>query len=298
MMTKHNAAQQRLLISFAHPDDETFGLGSAIAYYVEQGVQVDLICATNGEAGDVAPEYMRGFDSIAEVRLAELACAAEKLGINEIFSFGYRDSGMMGTVQNDHPDSLWQAPEDELVGRVVEVIRRVRPQVIVTFDPYGGYGHPDHIAIHRATLAAFHAAGDAARYPEQLAEGLSPFQPQKLYYSVFPRLMIRLAVTAMRLTGRDPRKMGRNNDLDLQAVLDATLPITTRVDLAQYYDIWMDASACHASQQGGGANVPLPRFIARQLFGRQTFFRAYPEVNGSGTGERDLFADVAVQPED
>lgn len=296
-MTDNNTPQKRLLISFAHPDDETFGLGPTIAYYVEQGVQVDLICATNGEAGDVAPEYMRGFETVAEVRLAELACAAEKLGINDIFTFGYRDSGMMGSPQNDHPDSLWQVSEDDLVRRVVEVIRRVRPQVVVTFDPHGGYGHPDHIAIHRATVAAFHVAGDAARYPEHLADGLRPYQPQKLYYSVFPRLMVRLAVAGMRLTGRDPRKMGRNNDLDLQAVLDATLPITTRIPLARYYDIWMDASACHASQQGGGANVPLPRFIARRLFGSQTFFRAWPEENGSTATERDLFADVTLSEE-
>ena len=285
---------RRLLISFAHPDDETFGMGAAIAHYVGRGVQVDLICATNGEAGDVAPEFMRDFGSVAEVRLAELACAAEKLGLHEVVTFGYRDSGMMGTPDNDHPDALWQADPDILTGQVVEVIRRVRPQVVVTFDPYGGYGHPDHIAIHRATVAAFHAAGDPACYPDQLAAGLEPYQPQKLYYNTIPLIMIRLGVWMVRLTGGDPRRMGRNKDMDLQAVLDAALPVTTRLDLAACYDLWMDASACHASQQGPGSQIPLPRVLARRLFGRQTFFRAWPEMNGKTPREHDLFEGVRL----
>lgn len=293
-MTIQTQSQPRLLISFAHPDDETFGLGGAIAHYAARGVQVDLICATNGEAGDVAPEYMRGYDSVAEVRLAELACAAEKLGINQLFAFGYRDSGMMGTEGNNHPDALWQADDDVLTGQVVEVIRRVRPQVVITFDPYGGYGHPDHIAMHRATLAAFHAAGDPARYPDQLAAGLAPYQPQKLYYNTIPLLMIRLAVFGARLKGQDPRRMGRNNDLDMQAVLDAALPVTTRLDVADQYDLWMEASACHASQDGLNSGVPLPRAVTRRLFGRQAFFRAWPEVNGQASLERDLFEGVRL----
>ncbi len=291
-MTISTSPQPRLLISFAHPDDETFGMGGAIAHYAARGAQVDLICATNGEAGDVAPEYLHGFDSVADVRLAELACAAEKLGIHQLFTFGYRDSGMMGTPGNDHPEALWQADPETLTGQVVEVIRRVRPQVVVTFDPYGGYGHPDHIAMHRATLAAFHAAGDPARYPDQIAAGLAPHQPQKLYYNTIPTLMIRLAVFAARLRGQDPRRMGRNNDLDMQAVLDAALPATTRLNVADQYDLWMEASACHASQDGLSSGTPLPRAVARRLFGRQAFYRAWPAVNGQTPAEDDLFAGL------
>ncbi|MBN1964353.1 MAG: PIG-L family deacetylase [Anaerolineae bacterium] len=285
---------RRLLISYAHPDDETFGLGGAILRYAEAGVQVDLICATNGELGTVDPAYLAGYDSIADLRLAELHCAAEQLKLHEVVTFGYRDSGMMGTADNHHPDALWHAEQDDVTRRVTEIIRRVRPQVVVTFDPYGGYGHPDHIAIHRATVQAFDAAGDPARYPEQIADGLEPYQPQKLYYPIFPRGMIRLGVWITRLRGQDPRRMGRNHDMDFQAVLDATLPAHTRLDLRPYYDAWQEAIPCHASQASPGQLFPLPDWIARQLFGWQSFYRARPEVNNGALRETDLFAGVTT----
>ncbi len=288
-MATPEPAARRLLVSFAHPDDESFGMGGAIARYAGQGVDVHLICATGGEEGDIPPDMALGDRSIAEVRLAELDCAARMLGIRQVVTLGYRDSGMMGTPQNQHPDCLWQADADLLTGQIVAVIRRVQPQVVVTFDPYGGYGHPDHIAIHRATVAAFHAAGEADQYPDQLAAGLAPYQPRKLYYTIFPRLFVRLAVWAMRLTGRDPRRMGRNHDLDFQAVIDASLPTHARLDLRAYYDIWQRANACHASQGGPGEMLPLLRPLARMVFGWQTFHRAWPEVNGRSSRERDLF---------
>lgn len=283
---------RRLLIAYAHPDDESFGLGGTIARYAQAGVEVHLICATNGDLGDVPESYLARYGSVPEVRLAELHCAAEKLGIHQVHTFGYRDSGMMGAPENDHPDCLWQADMDTLTGQVVDVMRRVRPQVVITFDPYGGYGHPDHIAIHRAALRAFHEAGDDAHYPEQIAAGLAPFQPSRLYYSVFPRLMVRLGVWVARLRGEDPRRMGNNNDLDFQAVLDATLPSHARLDIRAFYDDWQEASACHASQQSLGNEFTLPRFIQRQVFGWQSFYRAWPEANGSARLERDLFNGV------
>ncbi len=286
-------ARRRMLVSFAHPDDEAFGMGGAIARYADAGVEVHLICATNGEAGEVAPEFLGGAGSVAEVRLAELACAAEKLGIHQVHTFGYRDSGMMGTPDNDHPDCLWRADPEEVAGRVVAIIRRARPQVVVTFDPNGGYGHPDHIAIHRATRRAFHEAGDADRYPEQIADGLGPFQPDKLYYTVFPRGLIRAGVWLARLMGQDPRRMGKNGDLDFQAVLDAALPTHARLDLRRYYDAWQEASACHASQAGPQQLFPLPRVVACRLFGWQTFHRAWPEADGRSVRERDLFEGLA-----
>ncbi len=291
-MPSPNSADQRMLISFAHPDDETFGLGATIGYYVDAGVDVHLICASYGEVGEVDHEYMDGFNSVAEVRLHELACAVQMLGICQVYTFGYRDSGMIGTPENDHPDSLWQADQNEVACRVVEVIRTVRPQVIITFDPYGGYGHPDHIAIHRATVQAFHEAGDPQKYTEQIADGLEPFQPDKLYYSVFPRALVRVGVFLARIMGQDPRRLGRNKDLDLQAVLDAALPIHVRLDSRRYYDLWQEASACHASQAGPRGLVPLPRPIARRFFGWQSFYRAYPAANGGGVQESDLFAGV------
>lgn len=283
----------RLLVSYAHPDDESFGLGGTIARYAQAGVEVHLICATNGDAGTVPPEYLDGFGSIAERRLFELECAAERLGIRQVYPFGYRDSGMMGSPDNGHPDCLWQADPDEVAAKIVEVIRRVRPQVVVTFDPNGGYGHPDHIAMHRATVRAFHEAGDAEKYPDQFADGLTPHQPQKLYYTVFPRALIRLAIWQMRLAGKDPRRMGRNGDLDFVAVLEATPPTHARLDLRRFYDEWQRANDCHASQSSPRQLVRLPRFLERQVFGWQSFYRAWPETNGGAPLERDLFEGVS-----
>jgi len=284
--------ERRLLAVFAHPDDETFGLGATLMHYARRGVETYLVCATHGEMGDVPPEMLRGFASVGDLRLHELACAAEKLGIRRVFTLGYRDSGMMGTPANGHPDSLWQADQAELAGQIVRAIREVRPQVVVTFDPFGGYGHPDHIAIHRATVRAFHAAGEADRYPEQIAQGLAPHRPAKLYYMLIPRAMIRVAVFFTRLLGRDPRRMGRNRDLDMQAILDATLPIHTRLDVRADYDAALEAYACHASQQSGGRGLPLPQAITRQVLGWQTFHRAWPEAGDGGVQERDLFAGL------
>ncbi len=283
-------ASRRLLVCYAHPDDETFGLGGAIARYAHEGVAVDLVCATNGDVGEVDPALLNG-RSVARVRLDELECAAHVLGIRRVYILGYRDSGMMGSAENAHPDCLWQADQDDVARRIVEIIRRVRPQVVVTFDPYGGYGHPDHIAVHRATLQAFHAAGDASQFPEQLTDGVAPFQAQKLYYATFPRTWARIGVRLFRLLGRDPRRMGRNHDLDMQAFLDAALPHHARLDLRAYYDAWVRASACHASQQGPLSLLPLPRILLRQLFGWQSFHRAWPERPGAAI-ERDLFEGV------
>lgn len=281
-----------MLVCYAHPDDETFGLGGTIARYVDAGVEVHLICATNGDEGTVDPDFLEGYDSIGAMRLAELRCAAEKLGIKQVYTFGYRDSGMMGSPNNHHPDALWQADQDVLVGRVVEVVRRVRPQVVITFDPYGGYGHPDHIAMHRATLRAFHEAGDAESYPEQIASGLQPHRPQKLYYPIFPRTSIQIGVWLARLRGQDPRRMGKNQDMDFLAVLESTLPTHARLDLRAYYDAWQDAVSCHASQMGPRQMFPLPRAIERLVFGWQSFYRAWPEAQNGAPVERDLFAGI------
>src|SRR5205085_11694019 len=133
------------------------------------------VCATRGECGSVAPELLAGYADIAALRTAELTCAAQALGLAAVHYLGYRDSGMAGAPDNQHPSALAQAPIARVTGQVVALMRALRPQVVLTFGSYGGYGHPDHIAIHRATLAAFTAAGDPARYAEHDAAGLAPW---------------------------------------------------------------------------------------------------------------------------
>ena len=165
---------RRLLVVLAHPDDETFGCGGVLARYAAEGVRVSLICATRGEAGEIRDPSLATRGNLAQVRERELRAACEVLGVEDLYVFGYRDSGMKGAPDNQHPEALCQARPSEVAGKIVEIIRSLGPQVVVTFDPTGGYGHPDHIAIHNAAVEAFGAAGDASRFPEQLGDGLEP----------------------------------------------------------------------------------------------------------------------------
>lgn len=280
------AETKRLLISYAHPDDESFGLGAFIARYVAEGVEVSLICGTNGEAGTVAPEKMGGFATIKDLRLSELDCAAEVLGFSEVIKLGYRDSGMMNNTEKDRPDSLWQAPTEEVAAKIADVIRRIKPQVIITFDPYGGYGHPDHIKMHLATHAALEMLKD------------DPARPQKLYYSVFPKELIQLGVRLMRLNGRDPRKMGVNADIDFQAVLDNVQPVTALMDVSGYRETGERAAACHASQISPRTQFPGASVMMRFLTAKQRFNRVMPPVQPGEPLEYDLFSRVRLQLND
>ncbi|MCJ7585571.1 MAG: PIG-L family deacetylase, partial [Anaerolineales bacterium] len=147
-----------LLAVLAHPDDESFGMGGTLALYASRGVDVHLVCATRGEVGEV--DDLKGFASIAELREAELRCAAVHLGLKGVHFLDYRDSGMDGSPDNQHPNALAAQPLDEVAAKVVHYIRELHPRVVLTFDPIGGYRHPDHIAIQKATVRAFEQAAN------------------------------------------------------------------------------------------------------------------------------------------
>lgn len=285
-------ANRRILISFAHPDDESFGLGGMIAKYVKSGAQVDLICATNGDVGTIDPEMLAGYDSHAELRLSELQCASKVLGFANVVTFDYKDSGMMGSDENNDPDCLWynwQNSPSGVTRRVVEVIRQLKPQVVITFNKYGGYGHPDHIAIQQATTQAFSLAGDA----DYVTDGLAPYQPQKLYYNNIPTLMLRIGIWMMRLRGKNPRAIGRNNDIDLVKILDYVEPTHTKIDISDYLEDWAQASACHKSQ-GGGRSGWLPTWVRRVMGVKQGFTRIHPAPAVDCVDETDLFDGVTL----
>jgi len=284
---------RRLLFSLAHPDDESFGYAGTLARYTSQDVDVHLICATNGDVGTVSEELMEGFPSVAALRLWELACAARTLDLSKVHTFGYRDSGMQGSPDNEHPNALAAQDIDEVTRRVTHVIRQVRPQVVVTFDPDGGYGHPDHVAIHHATVRAFHAAGDATRYPEQLEAGLAPYQPQKLYYGTFSRKLMRFLVNIMPLFGADPTRMGRNKDMNYKEIVKNEWPIHARIGVGDYQDVVQQAWDCHASQQFTGGGL-LTRVVSHILRSDDTYMRAHPPANGK-LRESDLFEGVVFQ---
>ncbi len=267
-----------LLAIFAHPDDESFGPGGTLAKYAAEGVAVHLICATLGEAGDSDTPTPDECADLACQREQELRCAAATLGLAQVHLLGYRDSGMSGSPANQHPQALVQADPDHLADQVADLMRRLRPQVVLTFDPFGGYGHPDHIAMHRATVAAF--------------ERLPPSEaPPRLYFTTFPRTFLRWAVRLMPLLGMDPSAIGKNRDIDLRAVLEHDLPATTRIDIGDYYDIKQQAGACHSSQLSGPGSIwdRLPRWLVRRWQSTETFHRAAPPFRQGDRVEADLF---------
>jgi mycothiol S-conjugate amidase len=179
-----------LLTVHAHPDDESSKGAGSVARYHAEGVHTVLVCCTGGEAGDVlnpAMDRPEIRERLHEIRMAELNRAADAIGYDEVVLLGYRDSGMPGTAENEDPRCFAQAPFDEAVGRLVTVIRRTRPQVIVTYsDDQQGYPHPDHLRVHDISVPAFDAAGDPLAYPE----AGPPWQPLKLYYTAWSRRRI------------------------------------------------------------------------------------------------------------
>ena len=280
--------QPTLLFVGAHPDDETFGIGGTLAKYAARGAKAVYACATKGDVGSADEEHLRGFESTADMRWSELKCAAGILGLADVVYLGYRDSGMPGSPDNHHPLALAAAPLEEATGRVVKVIREVQPQVVITFDPIGGYRHPDHIAIHHATVRAFAAAGDPQQYPE----AGPAFTPQKLYFHTFSKGFFKLAVRVLPLFGQDPTHFGRNKDIDFASLAREEFPVHAFIQIdARAADAKQRASACHSSQLGGGppANGLLGlAFRAAQK--RETFMRAYPPVApGQRLHETDLF---------
>lgn len=283
------AQSERVLLAvLAHPDDETFGIGGTLAYYAEKGVRVHLICATRGEAGEVPEAFLEGYASVADRRAAELRCAASILGLDGVYFLDYRDSGMLGSPDNFHPKALAAAPLPEVSAQIAHYIRLLRPQVVVTFDPIGGYKHPDHIAIHRATVEAFRLAGE-----EAYEDTLPPHQPQKLYYHVLPRKALRFFVRWMPVLGLNPRRFGRNRDIDLVSLTEeGDFPIHASIDIRSVQEKKAAAAACHASQLDGGlVQRGLLGRLFRFLNGKEHFMRAYPPVEGS-LQEDDLFAEI------
>ena len=288
--------QQKTMIFFgAHPDDETFGMGSTLAQYVNAGVRVYYVCATRGEAGTVEPEFMQGFASIADLRSNEMKCAAQILGLAGVIYLGYRDSGMSGSPDNKNPEALAMAPVAEVASLIVKIIRELKPDVVITHDAGGGYGHPDHIAVHNATLKAFYAAGDPQQYP---AAG-EAFQPSKLYFGVRPHGFMKILVKIMPLFGLNPHQFGRNKDIDLTRMINVNYPVNAEIRLKkQSIEIRDKAAACHASQ-GGGRFRPGPFILLRiieNLRGQHDYFtRDYPMPTNKRR-EKDLFEGVKSSP--
>jgi LmbE family N-acetylglucosaminyl deacetylase len=275
-----------ILAVLAHPDDESFGLGGTLALYARKGFDTYYVCATRGEAGTVNAEYLNGFKDTAELRTNELMRAAKILGLKKVFFLDYRDSGMPGTEENKHPDAQINHSIDEVAGKVVKYIRELKPEVVITFDPIGGYKHPDHIHIHKATVLAFEKADDASFHPEA---GV-PYKPRALYFQIFSRRILRWAVRLMPLFGKDPTKFGLNQDVNLRELVEVDFPVHARMDVSPVAEIKREAGSQHASQGGTQMRRGWLGFMTKVLGEREEFMRAYPPVaDGHFKVSNDLF---------
>jgi mycothiol S-conjugate amidase len=233
----------RLLTIHAHPDDESSKGAGTVARYSDEGVRCVLVCCTGGEAGDILNPAMNRPEvqaDLAAVRHQELTDAAAVLGYAHVEWLGYRDSGMPDSEANQHPDSFARADLDEAVGRVVAILRRERPQVIITYpDEQSGYPHPDHLRVHEVTGPAVEAAADPGRYP---GSG-EPWQVSKIYYSMWSRGRILAMHEKMVEMGIPSPYEDRWFDRPSQDDR-----ITTRLDVEKWYDRKKAALLAHATQ--------------------------------------------------
>lgn len=275
-----------LLTVHAHPDDESSKGAGSVRLYRDQGVRTTLVCCTHGEEGDILNPELDVEEvkaNLTDVRLRELDDAAEVIGYDRVHLLGYRDSGMAEAESNEHPDCFHQAPIGEAVGRLVEVIRQERPQVIVTYsDDQAGYPHPDHLKVHDISVVAFDAAGDADAYPD-LGE---PWQPLKLYYSVWARA--RMVATHAKF-----------GELGLESPFDETWferpdqdhRITSQIGVDN--DIRRLALLCHRTQIDPASPFwfGLPPEVQREIHPFDDYILARSLVPAP-TPEDDLFAGI------
>ena len=237
------SAAKRLLLVHAHPDDETINNGVTMAKYVDLGAQVTLVTCTRGEEGEVLVNELANLasdkdDKLGEHREIELKDAMAQLGINDFRFLGtpnkkWRDSGMMGTLQNERDDVFWQADLDEASLELVKIILEIKPQVLITYDEFGGYGHPDHIKAHRVAMRATELAAEQG------------WQVSKIYWNTMPRSVIQMGIEKMKEVGSD--FFGAQSADDLPFAKPDEL-VTTVVNAPEYVPQKLAAMKAHATQ--------------------------------------------------
>jgi N-acetyl-1-D-myo-inositol-2-amino-2-deoxy-alpha-D-glucopyranoside deacetylase len=306
-----------LMTTHAHPDDETIGTGGTMAMTVRAGHRVVLITCTRGEQGDiVVPERDTPDEHrrLGETRAVELENAMNALGVTEWDNLGYRDSDMMGRVGNLDPRCLWRADIDEAIGRMTWMVRRFRPDVITTYNEFGGYGHPDHIRTHVVGTGAYERAGDPAWYPEQLAPehggsgapeaegGLAPWAPAKLYEQAIPR-SVRVALNArmeeigersfwMPPEDATPEQLAEFEAFAARMLVPDEM-ITTWVDISEVLDARWLAFKAHVTQiSDQNPFVRFGRDSWREFWSKEAYVRVASRVPAPDR-ETDLFEGLA-----
>ena len=247
--------QRRILFAHAHPDDESCATGGTIAKYVAEGAHVTVVTCTRGEQGKIAVASLAHLgadqqDALGERRSAELRNALVALGVGDHRYLGgegrYRDSGRMDAPSNDRHDAFWRADLDEAGSQLAHVLREVRPHVVVTYDPNGGYGHPDHIQTHRVTMRAV----DLARDPETAAvRGQPPWDVPKLYWCAVPRELIRSELLALKAQESNHPFMWVDTDVNEypDGVHDDS-EITSEINISSHFEVKRQALAAHQTQ--------------------------------------------------
>jgi N-acetyl-1-D-myo-inositol-2-amino-2-deoxy-alpha-D-glucopyranoside deacetylase len=289
-------ADRRLLLVHAHPDDETIGTGATMAKYAADGAHVTLVTCTLGEEGEIlVPELVHlaadKDDALGTHRINELAEAMQALGVTDHRFLGgpgrWRDSGMMGEPTNERPDCFWRVDLETAVGELVRIIREVRPQVVVTYNEVGGYGHPDHIQAHRVTIAGFEAAADPGRYPD----AGPAWQPSKLYYTAIPKSLLRMGYDALKEMGEEtPFGVTSPDDLPFG---DPDEIITTRIDARDHLDAKHAAMRAHRTQiLVDGPFFALSNRVGQREFGLEHYRLIRGDPPAEGTVEEDLFAGI------
>lgn len=281
------AADRRMLLVHAHPDDETIATGATMAKYRAQGADVTLVTCTLGEEGeiivpDVAHLAADQEDRLGEHRMQELGAAMKALGVEDWRLLGgpgkYRDSGMIGTASNENPGSFWQADLLDASVDLVAIIREIRPQVVITYDDFGGYGHPDHIQAHRVTMYAVMLAAVPSFRPD-----LGPaWDVAKVYWPAFPRSVLKAGIEALQAIG-DESEFAAMDPENIPFAIDDEL-VTTVIDGCAFLDEKMAALAAHETQISvDGGFFALSNNLGSQAMGLE-YFRI---VKGELAGDRD-----------
>jgi LmbE family N-acetylglucosaminyl deacetylase len=268
----------RVLATYGHPDDEGQVTGT-IARFLQRGAQVTLLCATRGEVGEISAPELGTPETLGYVRELELRAAMAQVGLRDVRFLPFRDSGMAGTPENEDPRCLHAQPTEAVVGHLVALMREVRPHVVFTWDPTGGYGHPDHIAVHRHTVSAFDAAGDPEAYPESGA----PWQPRELYWGAFT--MKRFAGVFLELERRGllPEPIDAERRQRFEAAMgEPDPPISLVHDVRDLVEAKRGAAGMHRSQFGENSIFArLPAEFRDSFYGEERFLRARPEWDAS-----------------
>jgi mycothiol conjugate amidase Mca len=306
-----------LMTVHAHPDDESIGTGGTMAKAARDGRRVVVVTCTRGEMGEIVVPEMDTPDNhrrLAELRASELESAMAELGVTEWENLGYRDSDMMGRAGNADARSFWQADLDDAARRLVWLIRTYRPDVVTTYNEFGGYGHPDHIRTHDVAVRAFPRAGDPAWYPEQLAPdhggngpaaadgGLAPWSPSKLYEQAFPASLRLEMAKRLEALGEDnrwapPRDATPEQVAEFEAYMARMLVpdelVTTRVDVAEFVDAKVRAILAHRTQMSTETGfMKLGIDGLRDLWANESYILRESRI-ASTLPESDLFAGLA-----